>query len=198
MNRADSPFYLGINHTKDPLSKKTWFKSSAMGVNKLNSLMKTMAQKAGLESQRLKNHSARKGLVQKLNDSDVPPTHIMQVSGHKNVQSINNYSHVSVQQQKNMSRILSSSSTESAEPANVPALPVARSNSEETTEMVSSSSSKGSGLPVGLFSGAVIHGGHFNITVNTLNQSPKSSTTKRFKRVRRIFDSSDEDSPPLV
>ena len=37
MNRANSPFYLGINHTKDPLSKKTWFKLSAMGVNKLNS-----------------------------------------------------------------------------------------------------------------------------------------------------------------
>ena len=46
MNRADSPFYLGINHTKDPLSKKTWFKSSAMGVNKLNSLMKNMASRA--------------------------------------------------------------------------------------------------------------------------------------------------------
>ena len=97
----------------------------------------------------------------------------MQVSGHKNVQSINNYCHVSVQHQKTMSRILSSSSTETA-------LPVARSNSAETTEMVSSSSSKGSWLPVGLFRGAVIHGGHFNITVNTLNQSPKSSTTKRY------------------
>ena len=76
-------------------------------------------------------------------------------------------------------------------------MPAARSNSEETTEMVSSSSAKSSGLPVGLFSGAVIHGGHFNITVNTLNQSPTSSTTKRLKRVRRVFDS-DDDSPPLV
>ena len=63
--------------------------------------MKTMAQKAGLENQRLTNHSARKRLVQTLNDNDIPPTHIMQVSDHKNVQTINNYSHVSVQQQKN-------------------------------------------------------------------------------------------------
>ena len=33
----------------------------------------------------------------------------MQLSGHKNVQSINNYSHVSQEQQKSMSRISSGS-----------------------------------------------------------------------------------------
>ena len=32
----DAPFHLGINHTKTDGSKKHWFKSSAMGVNKLN------------------------------------------------------------------------------------------------------------------------------------------------------------------
>ena len=52
-----------------------------MGVNKLNSLMKTMADKAGFdEKQRLTNHSARKTMVQKLNGSNIPPTHIMQLS----------------------------------------------------------------------------------------------------------------------
>ena len=53
-------------------------------------------------------------MIQKLNDSDIPPSHIMQLSGHRNVQSINNYSHTSRQQQKNMSRILSATSTERA------------------------------------------------------------------------------------
>ena len=69
-----------------------------MGVNKLNSLMKNMANKAGLESQQLTNHSACKKMVQKLND-DVSPAHIMQLLGHKNIQSIDSYSHVSEQQQ---------------------------------------------------------------------------------------------------
>ena len=32
MTDSDSPFYLGINHTKNP-TEKPWFKASAMGVN---------------------------------------------------------------------------------------------------------------------------------------------------------------------
>jgi len=48
-------------------------------------------------------------MIQTLNDKNIPPSHIMQLSGHKNVQSINNYSHVSQEQQKSMSRILSGS-----------------------------------------------------------------------------------------
>ena len=31
-------------------------------------------------------------MIQKLNDNDIPPTHIRQLSGHRNVQSIPNYS----------------------------------------------------------------------------------------------------------
>ena len=110
MNKPDAPFYLGVNHTTKN-SDKSWFKASAMGVNKLNSLMKTMAERAGLDSSHLTNHSARKRMIQTLNDKDIPPSHIMQLSGHKNVQSINNYSHVSQEQQKSMSRILSGSTS---------------------------------------------------------------------------------------
>jgi len=77
-----------------------------MGVNKLTSLMKTMVRKAGFE-RRLTNHIARKQMMQKLNDNNVPPTHITQLSGHRNLQSVNNYSTLSKEQQKNMSLILS-------------------------------------------------------------------------------------------
>ena len=66
-----------------------------MGVNKLKSLnyqwQKTMAEKAGLHAKNLTNHSGRKRMIQKLNDEGVPPTHIMQISGHKNVQRANEY-----------------------------------------------------------------------------------------------------------
>ena len=75
-----------------------------MGVNKLNSLLKTMAQKAELDTSNLSNHSARKRMIQKISEQNVPPTHIMQVSDHKNVQSINNYG--SVQQQRDISQVL--------------------------------------------------------------------------------------------
>ena len=76
--------------------------------------MKTTAEKGGLSSKRLTNHSARKRMIQKLNDIDIPPSHIMHLSGHRNIQSIKNYSHISQQQQNNMSRILSATWTEPA------------------------------------------------------------------------------------
>ena len=51
--------------------------------------MKTIAVKANLTNrENITNHSACKTMIQKLNDNQVPPTHIMQISGHKNVQSI--------------------------------------------------------------------------------------------------------------
>ena len=58
MNKPDAPFYLGVNHTTKN-SDKSWFKANAMGVNKLNSLMKTMAEKAGLDNSHLTNYSAQ-------------------------------------------------------------------------------------------------------------------------------------------
>ena len=113
MKSDDSPFYLAINYTRVVNSSNPWFKAAPMGSNKLNSLMKTMAEKAGLNAENLTNHSARKRMIQKLNDHEVPPTHIMQISGHKNVQSLNNYSSLSEKQQRDISNIMSASTSAS-------------------------------------------------------------------------------------
>ena len=51
--------------------------------------------------------SVRKHLVQKLTDEGLPPNQIIQISGHKNVNSLNNYSHLKAEQTKNISSILS-------------------------------------------------------------------------------------------
>ena len=56
--------------------------------------MKTMTQKAGL-GPNFKNHSGRKTIIQTLINNDVQPTDIMQLSGHKNNQSITSFSTVS-------------------------------------------------------------------------------------------------------
>ena len=160
--------------------------------------MKTMAGTAGFdEKRRLTNHSARKTMIQKLND--IPPTHIMQLSGHRNLQSVNNYSTVSNEQQKNMSVILSGNTISTS----IEKGPVSSSPSGMTTECCESSFMKSSSFPAaGPFSGAVFHGGQFNITINTVNKSPTSTdhskgSTRSFKRIKRVFESSDEDSPTL-
>jgi hypothetical protein len=77
-----------------------------MGVKKIAQIMKSMCTRAGI-GRKLTNHSARKHMVQKLRDSGCCPTDIMQISGHKNVQSIINYSNISLQTQKKCSNILS-------------------------------------------------------------------------------------------
>jgi hypothetical protein len=46
-------------------------------------------------NKRITNHSARKYLVQKLRDNEVQSTDIMQISGHKNINSVNSYSSIS-------------------------------------------------------------------------------------------------------
>ena len=74
--------------------------------------MKTMADKAGFdEKRRITNRSTRKTMIQKLNNNNIPPTHITQLSSHRNVQSVNNCSTISNAQQRNMSLILSGNTT---------------------------------------------------------------------------------------
>ena len=75
-------------------------------------MMKMMQTEGKLNpAKRLTNHSARKHLVQKLRDSDVAPTDIMQISGHKNIQSVMTYSKMSDKQHRLCSDISSSSTT---------------------------------------------------------------------------------------
>ena len=55
INSDDSPFYLALNSLKKfvSLSNTAWFKKSPAGVNKLNSIMKNMAEKAGPANSKL-------------------------------------------------------------------------------------------------------------------------------------------------
>ena len=52
-------------------SEKCWFKCNAVGTNKLGGLMKEMSKKAGLQNDKLRNHSARKIMVPTLSENNV-------------------------------------------------------------------------------------------------------------------------------
>ena len=65
-----------------------------------------MAEKAGL-GPNVTNHSGRKTMIQALKNNDIPATDIIQLSGHKNLQSMTNYqSVVPEKQQVKMSQTL--------------------------------------------------------------------------------------------
>ena len=77
-------------------------------------MLKNMIKDSGLKTdKKLVNHSTRKHLVQKLVDNDVPPNEIIQITGHKNVHSLNNYSTLSDKKQQQISAVLSNTASTS-------------------------------------------------------------------------------------
>ena len=107
MNHPDAPFFLSIN-MHDPREDSAWFKNSPMGINSIYGLTKSMKQKSKLldESRKVTNHSIRKHQLQKCVDINLPPTETVQMSGHRNLQSVNNYSKMNQNKQKAVSKML--------------------------------------------------------------------------------------------
>ena len=169
MNDPNALFYIAVNNVKSKSTDKCWFKCNAVGINKLGSLMKEMSRKAGLENDKLRNQSARKTL----SESDVPPTQIAQLSGQKSLKSIENYSHLSTKQQIHMSNLLAKISSECASITPFTSTATSASTSASTSgEFRPDGTSCHYSCPgqqsMALFPGAVIHGGQFSVTINTM------------------------------
>ena len=98
-------------------------------------------------------------------------TDIIQLSGHKNLQSVTTYSVVCEKEQVKMSRTLSelmSGNVHSLEKTNLSQV------GECSSEIPSASSAaEHHQQAMSLFTSVVIHGGQFSISINSLNQSPK-------------------------
>ena len=80
-----------------------WFGCNPIGKNSINTITKRMAEAAGLQGC-LTNHSGCHTAIQTLLENGVPPTSVIQLSGHKRIESLNNYSTTSVNDQREMSR----------------------------------------------------------------------------------------------
>ena len=112
------------------------------------------------------NHSGRKTLVQKLRDNDVPPNQMVQVTGHKNLLSVNYYSSLRERQMENISKILSSSSSTTNA-----ALPAVQKSLQSHFAKAHSSTSAAENTIQTMFQGNYIPGG----VVNT-NLAPTKNT----------------------
>jgi hypothetical protein len=104
--QPDSRFYL---KPMKELKSEVWFCHTPLGKNSIGNIAKKMTERAGIHEKKT-NHSGRKTAIQTLLHAAVPPTAVMQLSGHKNVQSLNSYAHLSHEQQRTMSQILSGKS----------------------------------------------------------------------------------------
>lgn len=116
MLQPDAPFYIQpLNESQWNANKIVWFKQQAMGIHSLGTIMRTMSQASNIPGKKT-NHSGRKTTIKRLREASVEACDIVQLTGHKNVQSINNYSEVSTKKQKQMSDILVASKAETIIP----------------------------------------------------------------------------------
>ena len=139
-----------------------------LGKNEICKLMETAAQSAGLQGN-FTNHTVRKTCISRLMDAEVSLNYVAQLSGHRNLKSLDSYKAASADHQRKMSLILSRSGQESIQTSTV-------SVYENTTF---------SGACIGKIEG---YSFTFNIA-REKGESPKSTKPKK----RRIIISDDSD-----
>ena len=170
--------------------------TSTNGCKQIKFPYERCAQLAGIgKDKRITNHSARKTLVQKLQDHDISPTQIVQITGHKNLNSVNNYSSLREQQQQDISSILSSVPNACNERERMSLLSTVQKtisfNLKQDTTNPSWSLTQGNSIT----------GGTFNIHISNASSTGPStmiSTSPKAKKLRRQLplecDSSQDDS----
>ena len=103
---SNSPFYI---QPAVKINDMIWYKNQPVGINSLGKYMKIMSD--GADICKKTNHSARKTMITKLMQNDIHPNHVAQLSGHKNLKSLDYYSKASDVQQKKMSNLISGASS---------------------------------------------------------------------------------------
>ena len=106
---TSGPFYLSIKYNRGP-SDEIWYKVQPMGENKINSMMKNLIiDETTLESseKRFSNHSARKTLVSKMKKANLERSSIAKVTGHRNIQSLDDYDEADEDEQRQLSWVIS-------------------------------------------------------------------------------------------
>ena len=108
MKKPEAPFYLAVKQ-KRRADDQICYMRSPLGKNQLGKFLSDAVSAAGLQSgkRRLSNHSVRKTSIGRLLDANFPENYVMQLSGHKNIQSLSAYKSASLSHQRQMSDALS-------------------------------------------------------------------------------------------
>lgn len=97
------PLYLSC--VKDPTSQ-VWYKRQPMGVNKINQMMEPIIKDTSLEE-----HSVGKTVVNKLKTAGVKRSSIVKLTGHRNLQCLDDYDEGDENKQRQLYHTISSVST---------------------------------------------------------------------------------------
>ena len=183
-NTPDSPFYLGIKYKRQSDSI-IWYKNQPMGKNKLGKFMASASTEIGITNKKVTDHSVCKTMIQRLIDAKYTPNEVAQLSGHKNLKSLDSYMTASDETQKQISLSLSNSNVQAA---SFPLKPV---HNQLISQAQSSSQIPGAS---GLFSNAVMIGCSFNIAINVSSATTTGLNNQPpLKRRCLMIDDSDSD-----
>ena len=174
---ADSPFWLAINYNP---SNGKFLKSQKMGIKKINGFMKAMVEKiSDANGEKYTNHSNRKTLITTLLGNNIERSDIGQLSGHRNVQSLDSYASTPHETQRRMSSIISkrmcSEIVQSKNPHSFQE-PASASNSSDATRAnptvvlnatTAQNSLNASGIASGLFYGAKFENATINVNFSS-------------------------------
>lgn len=140
-----------------------------MRIKKINDLMKAMVEKiSDANGQKYTNHSNRKTLFTTLLENDVERSDIGQLSGHRNVQSLDSYASTPEETQRGMSSMISRQmcSTFQDPPTTSNSSDASRTNPTVVFNATSSQNSLNSSAS-GLFYGARFENATINVSFNS-------------------------------
>ena len=85
-----------------------WYKKMPVGINSINSMMKDLISNSALQNseKHLANHSARKILIKKLEQKQVPKSEIISITGHNREAGLDAYHSGDELQQKQLSHFI--------------------------------------------------------------------------------------------
>lgn len=103
----DSNFYLA---EIDSPKSKLWYKNQNLGINKIASIMKQLCSIGNIQGRKT-NHGLRRHTIRQLKRAKVDSLNIIQLTGHRNLQSLNEYDDCDLDMQKEMSNAISAKKT---------------------------------------------------------------------------------------
>ena len=196
MKQPDSLFFLAINHRRQP-SSEIWYSKAALGKNEIGKFLSKAAKAAKLPGN-ITNHSVRKTCISRLMDADILENVVAQLSGHKNLKSLDSYKSASTAHQRKMSLVLSRSAPPSYATGSkrLQLLETNQTNEAFNNNVQPNLSYSSSSAVEGIFLGATIQKiegcNYFNFYFNS-SKSPIRGANRAKKRRVILSDNSESD-----
>ena len=107
MCEDSSPLFLAGRHGIEYKNNVIWYHAKPLGVNSIGQFMSKASTSLNSNvSGKIANYSCRKTSITNILNSDIHPLFVTQISGHKKVDSLNNYNVASLETQKKISAVL--------------------------------------------------------------------------------------------